>query len=90
MARQVEITQNSKFAISLHFKKKVSDEVDFLQANKHESLLQLDAMILMELPSIPKVSKTARFQCLYYMSNKRTVLYEVLQLQVITNSFRIP
>ena len=47
MARQVEITQNSKFAISLHFKKKVSDEVDFLQANKHESLLQLDAMILM-------------------------------------------
>ena len=47
MARQVEITQNSKFAISLHFKKKVSDEVDFLQANRHESLLQLDAMILM-------------------------------------------
>ena len=47
MARHVEITQNSKFAISLHLKKEVSDEVDFLQANKHESLLQLDAMILM-------------------------------------------
>ena len=43
-----------------------------------------------ELSSIPKVSKTARFQCLYYMSNKRTVLYEVLQLQVVTNSLRIP
>ena len=49
MARHVEITQNSKFAISLHFKKEVSDEVDFLQANKHESLLQLDAMILMRI-----------------------------------------
>ena len=33
MARHDEITQNSKFAISLYFKKEVSDEVDFLQAN---------------------------------------------------------
>ena len=37
----------SKFAISLQYlKKEVSDEVDFLHEDKHESLLQVD-MILM-------------------------------------------
>ena len=35
---------NNKFAVSL---KKVSDEVDFLHADKHERLLQVDTMILM-------------------------------------------
>ena len=50
MARHVHITQNNKFAISLqHLKKKVSDAVDFLHADKHESLLQIDTIILMEV-----------------------------------------
>ena len=41
-------TQNNKFAISLQYlKKEVSNEVDFLHADKHESLLQIDRMILM-------------------------------------------
>ena len=35
-----------KFAISLQYlKKEVSDEVDFLQADKQESFLQMDSMI---------------------------------------------
>ena len=35
--------QNNKFAISLqHFKREVSDAVEFLHAEKHESLLQAD------------------------------------------------
>ena len=48
MVRHAQITQNNKFAISLqHLKKEVSNEVDFLRADKHESLLQIDRMILM-------------------------------------------
>ena len=46
MARHVQITQNNKFAISLqHVKKKAIDTVDFLHADKHESLLQIDNKI---------------------------------------------
>ena len=45
MARHVQITQSNKFAISLqYFKKEVSDEIDFLHTDKHESFLQIDTM----------------------------------------------
>ena len=38
----------NKFAISLQYlKKELSHEVDFLFTDKHESLLQIDSMILM-------------------------------------------
>ena len=47
VARHAQITQNNKFAIFLQYlKKEVSDEIDFLHADKHESLLQIDAMSL--------------------------------------------
>ena len=50
MTRHAQITQNNKFAISLQYlKKEVSDEVDFLHENKHESCLQIDTMIFMAL-----------------------------------------
>ena len=50
MTRHAQITQNNKFAISLQYlKKELSDEVDFLHADKHESLLQINSMILMEM-----------------------------------------
>ena len=39
----------------------------FLHADKHESLLQIDAMILM---GIVKHSQLASLQCLYNISNK--------------------
>ena len=65
VARHVQIDQNNKFAISLqHLKKELSDEVDFLHADKHKSLLQIDTMILMEWPNIPKVPIIASLQCL--------------------------
>ena len=36
-------SQNSKFAMSLQYlKKEVRDEVDFLDADKHQSFLQVD------------------------------------------------
>ena len=38
VARHAQITQNNKSAISLqYFEKKMSDEIDFLHADKHES-----------------------------------------------------
>ena len=47
VAGNAQITQNNKFAISLqHLKKELSDEVDFLYADRHESLLEIDSMIL--------------------------------------------
>ena len=42
-----QITQNNKFDISLEYlKKEVSDAVDFLEADKHKSFLQIDTVIL--------------------------------------------
>ena len=45
LARHAKITHNNKLAISLQFlMKEVSDEVDFLHAVKHESLIQIDTI----------------------------------------------
>ena len=54
-----QITQNNKFVISFqYFKKEVSDEVDFLYADKHESFVQIDSMIFdgdgQAFPKFPK------------------------------------
>ena len=46
MDRHAQITKNNKFTISLqHVQKEVSDAVDFLSPDKHESLLQIDTKI---------------------------------------------
>ena len=46
MTRHAQITQSNKFSISLqHLRKKVSDEIDFLHADKGESYLQIGTMI---------------------------------------------
>ena len=45
-ARQAQITQNDKFVVSFQcLKKKVSDKVDFLHADKHEIFLQVDSAL---------------------------------------------
>ena len=68
MARHIQITQN-KLAISLQYcKKELIDEVDFLHADKHENLLQIDSMILMVMVNIPKVPKIASLKCLKNIS----------------------
>ena len=47
VARHTQITQNKNFAISLQYlKKEVGDDVEFLHSDNHESLLQIDTMIL--------------------------------------------
>ena len=62
MARHAQITQNNKFAISLqYYKKELSNEVDLLHADKHESLLQIDSIILMGMVKYPQI---ASLQCL--------------------------
>ena len=61
MARHAQITQNNKFAISLQYlKKELSDEVDFLHADKHESLLQIDSMILMGMVKHSQSSQNSK------------------------------
>ena len=62
MARHAQITQNNKFAISLQYlKKELSDEVGFLHADKHESLLQIDSMILMGMVKHSQSSQSSKF-----------------------------
>ena len=42
MVKHSQRSQNSKFAVSLQYlKKEVKDEVNFLHADKHESLLNI-------------------------------------------------
>ena len=62
VARHAQITQNKKFAISLQYlKKEVNDEVGFLHAGKHENLLQIDTMILMEMVKHFQSSQNSKF-----------------------------
>ena len=43
MVKHSQSSQNSKFAMSLQYlKKELRDEVDFLDADKHQSFLQVD------------------------------------------------
>ena len=70
-ARHAQITQNSKFAISLKYiKKEVSGEVDSLHVDQHESFLQIDTIIF-DGDDIRKVPKIALLQCLYKISKKK-------------------
>ena len=62
MARHIHIPPNNNFAISLqHLQKEVSDAVDFLHADKHESLLQIDTKILMEIVKYSRSSQNSKF-----------------------------
>ena len=62
VTRYTQITQDSKFAVSLQYlKKELSDEVDFLHADKHESLLQIDSMILMGIVKHSQSSQNSMF-----------------------------
>ena len=67
--RHAQITQNNKFAISQQdLKNRLSDEVDFLHADKHESLLEVDTIILMAMFEHSQSSQNSKFamslQCL--------------------------
>ena len=59
VARRAHITQNNKVAISFQYiRKEVSDEIDFLHIDKHESSLQINTMIFHEDgQTLPKFAK---------------------------------
>ena len=62
VARNAQITENSKFAISLQYlRKKVSHEVDFLHEDKHKSLIQIDTMILIWMVKHSQSSQNSKF-----------------------------
>ena len=62
VARHAIITQNKQFAISQQNpKKEVRGEVDCLHAEKHESLLQIDTIILMGMFKHFQRSQNSKF-----------------------------
>ena len=77
VARHGQITQNNKFSISLHYlQKKLSNVVDFLHAGKHETLLQIDSMILIGMLKHSKCSQNSKF-ALYLQYLKKEVKVKV-------------
>ena len=62
MTRHAQITQNNNFAISLQYlQKELSDEVHFLHLDKHESLIQIDGIILMEMLKDSQTFQNSKF-----------------------------
>ena len=72
VSRHAQITQNNKFAISLQYiKKKVSDEVDCFDADKHQSFLHINTMILMGMVKHSQSSYDSKFAMfLQYLKKK--------------------
>ena len=62
VTRHAQITQNNNFAISLQYlQKELSDEVHFLHLDKHESLIQIDGIILMEMLKDSRTFQNSKF-----------------------------
>ena len=62
-----------KFAISLqHLKKEVTDEVDFLHADKHESFLKSIQWFLMGTVKDSQSSQNSKFAIIFTISQKRS------------------
>ena len=72
LTKHAQSTQNNKFAISLQYlKKDVCDEVDFLHADKHKGLLQIDTVILMEIVRYSQNPQNSKFSMsLQYLKKK--------------------
>ena len=68
MVRHAQITQNNKFAIYFEYlKKELNEEVDFLHADRHESLRQIDSMILMEMVKHSQSSQSSLKMVLIFL-----------------------
>ena len=84
MAKHAHIIQNNKFSISLqHLKREVSDAVDFLHADKHESLLQIDTMISMKMVKYSQCSQNSKFaSSLQYLKKEEMKLTFCMQINI--------
>ena len=77
------------FICNIYLKKEVSDEVDSLHADKHESLLQIDTMILMGMVKHSQSSQNSKFaMSLQYL--KKEVRDEVNFLHVDKHGINHP
>ena len=57
-----KLPENNKFDICMQYpKKEVTDEADFIHADKHEWFLQIDAMILMGMVEHSQSSESNKF-----------------------------
>ena len=57
-----KLPENNKFDICMQYPKKgVTDEADFIHADKHEWFLQIDAMILMGMVEHSQSSESNKF-----------------------------
>ena len=84
MARHAQVTKNNTFAISLQYlKKKVNDEVDFLHADKNESLVQIDTMILMGIVKHSQSSQNSKFCTISQKKSKKSSSSKFLQVSII-------
>ena len=62
MSRHAQVIKNSKFVISLQYLKEgVSDEADFLYADKHENLPRIDTMVLIGMVKHSQSSQNSKF-----------------------------
>ena len=84
MEKHAQITQSNKVAISLQYlKKEVSDEVDFLHADKHKSLLQLDTtMILKGMVKHSLSSQHSKFAMSLQYLKKKLVMKLIFCMQI--------
>ena len=84
VARNAQITQNNKFAISLQYiKKKVSDEVDCFDADKHQSFLHINTMILMGMVKHSQSSYDSKFAMfLQYLQKKKLEMKLIFCMQI--------
>ena len=76
--------QNDKFAVSLQYlKKKVSNEVDFVRADKDENLLQIDRMTLMGMVKHSQSSQNSKFALsLQYRKKKKLLMKLIFCMQI--------
>ena len=75
-------TQINKFAIFLQYlQKELSNEVDFLHADKHESLLQIDGMIFVGMVKHSQSSQNS-LQCFYNISKKKLKMKLIFCMEI--------
>ena len=78
VARHTQITKSNKFPIlSQYLKKEVSDKTEFLHPDKHESLLQVDTMILMGMVKHSQRSQSSQCQLTMSFNISKKKLDEV-------------
>ena len=78
VARHTQIAKNNKFPIlSQYLKKEVSNKIEFLHPDKHESLLQVDTMILMRMVKHSQSSQCSQCQLAMSFNISKKKLDEV-------------